>query len=261
MILDKAQLIHYLGHASSSILETYTDERQPVGRGVVTRANSSFRHHGPVWEALGVILPTPELRMEALHELTLPTEKGRARRSRLQAAIEETEHEYHALGTEMGQYYQSSAIYTADEKESFYSPEVVAQDADLYLTRSTYPGCRLPHVWLNDVVPVERISSIDLAGHGTFTILTGIGGEAWKSAATKVSSGLGMDIKAYSIGFRQDYEDVYFDWARVRGVDETGCVLVRPDRFVAWRCEVVLGDEFQCASKLREVMVSILSRQ
>jgi hypothetical protein len=226
----------------------------------VTRANSSFRHHGPVWEALGVVLPTPEMRIEALHELTLPTEKGRARRSRLQAAIEETEHEYHALGTEMGQFYQSSATYTADEKESFYSPEVVAKDPDLCLIRSTYPGCRLPHVWLNDAVPIQRISSIDLAGHGAFTILTGIGGEAWKLAAAEVGSELGLDIKAYTIGFRQDYEDVYFDWARVRGVDETGCVLVRPDRFVAWRSDVVLGDQIQCASKLREVMVSILGR-
>ncbi|KAK9856564.1 hypothetical protein MYU51_000279 [Penicillium brevicompactum] len=249
------------GHASPSILETYTEERQPVARGVVTRANSSFRHHGPVWEALGVTLPTPDLRVEALNELALPTEQGRARRSRLQAAIEETEHEYHALGTEMGQYYQSSAIYTADETESFYSPEVVAKDRDLCLTRSTYPGCRLPHVWLNDAVPVERISSIDLAGHGTFTLLTGIGGGCWKSAAAQVGAGLGMEIKTYAIGFRQDYEDVYFDWARVRGVDETGCVLVRPDRFVAWRCDVVLGDSTQCASKLREVMISILGRK
>ncbi|KAJ6071338.1 hypothetical protein N7499_009352 [Penicillium canescens] len=249
------------GHASPSLLETYSVERQPVGRGVVTRANQSFRHHGPVWEALGVALPTPELRTEALHELTLPTEKGRARRSRLQAAIEETEHEYHALGTEMGQYYQSTAAYSSDEKESFYSPEVMAKDPDLVLTRSTYPGCRLPHVWLNDAIPVQRISSIDLAGHGYFTILTGIGGEAWKTAALQVGAGLGMNIKAYSIGFRQDYEDVYFDWARVRGVDETGCILVRPDRVVAWRCHDVLADQAQCMSKLRDVMLSILGRQ
>ncbi|OGE52666.1 hypothetical protein PENARI_c009G00484 [Penicillium arizonense] len=249
------------GHASPSLLETYSVERQPVGRGVVTRANQSFRHHGPVWEALGVALPTPELRTEALHELTLPTEKGRARRSRLQAAIEETEHEYHALGTEMGQYYQSTAAYSTDEKESFYSPEVMAKDPDLVLTRSTYPGCRLPHVWLNDAIPVQRISSIDLAGHGYFTILTGIGGEAWKIAALQVGAGFGMNIKAYSIGFRQDYEDVYFDWARVRGVDETGCILVRPDRVVAWRCHDVLTDQAQCTSKLRDVMLSILGRQ
>lgn len=227
---------------------------------MVTRANESFRHHGPVWEALGVSLPTPGERTEALHDLTLPTPEGRARRAALQAAIEVTEHEYHALGTEMGQFYQSSAIYTADELAPFYTPEVVAKDQDLCLIRSTYPGCRLPHVWLNNATPVQRISTIDLAGKGNFALLTGIGGEAWKAAASTVSKGLGIQIKAYSIGFRSDYEDVYFDWARVRGVDETGCVLVRPDNFVAWRCNNVLGDEVKSATKLRVVMQSVLGQ-
>ncbi|KAJ5690421.1 hypothetical protein N7462_004813 [Penicillium macrosclerotiorum] len=246
------------GHASSSLLETFSAERQPVGRRVVTRANQSFRHHGPVWEALGVGLSTPEKRMQALNEMTLPNEKGRARRAALQAAIEETEHEYHALGTEMGQFYQSRAVYPGDEKVPFYTAEVLAKDQDLVLTRSTYPGCRLPHVWLNHAVPVQRISTIDLAGHGAFTILTGIGGEAWKAAACRVTHDLGVTINVYSIGFRQDYEDVYFDWARVRNVDETGCVLIRPDRFVSWRCNEVLGDEVECTTKLREVIKTVL---
>jgi hypothetical protein len=245
------------GQASPSILETYSTERQPVGRGVVTRANQSFRHHGPVWEALGVSLPTTEERKSALDELTHATPNGRSRRAALQSAIEETEHEYHALGTEMGQFYESSAVHSADEKASFFTPEVVAQDPDLVLTRSTYPGCRMPHVWLNNATPVQRISSIDLAGGGAYTIYTGIGGEAWKFAATQVGSELGITVNCYSIGFRQDYEDVYFDWARVRGVDETGCVLVRPDRFVSWRCNEVLSDDARCVAKLREVMLSV----
>ncbi|KAJ5397894.1 hypothetical protein N7509_006007 [Penicillium cosmopolitanum] len=249
------------GQASPSILETYTTERQPVGRGVVTRANQSFRHHGPVWDALGVSLPNTDDRKRALDELTHATPNGRSRRAALQSAIEETEHEYHALGTEMGQFYKSSAVYSADEQTSFFTPEVVAQDPDLVLTRSTYPGCRVPHVWLNNATPVQRISSIDLAGGGAYTIYTGIGGEAWKYAATQVGSELGIKINCYSIGFRQDYEDVYFDWARVRGVDETGCVLVRPDRFVSWRCNEVLVDKAQCVAQLQEVMLSILGYQ
>ncbi|KAJ5298381.1 uncharacterized protein N7443_006501, partial [Penicillium atrosanguineum] len=248
------------GQASHSLLESYSAERQPVGRGVVTRANESFRHHGPVWEALGVALPTLEERTKALHELTLPTQEGRARRAALQASIEMTEHEYHALGTEMGQFYQSSAVYTSDEMAPFYTREVVAKDQDLSLIRSTYPGCRLPHVWLNIATPVRRISTIDLAGKGSFVLLTGIGGEAWKAATSAVSKELGVQVKAYSVGFRQDYEDVYFDWARVRGVDETGCILVRPDNFVAWRCNTVLGDESQTTKKLRVVMQSILGK-
>lgn len=214
-----------------------------------------------MWEALGVSLETPEKRKGALNELTLATPNGRARRAALQVAIEETEHEYHALGTEMGQFYQSLAVHTTDEHLPFFTPEVMSQDADLVLTRSTYPGCRVPHVWLNNATPTQRISSIDLAGGGSYTIYTGIGGEAWKLAATQVGTQLGITINCYSIGFRQDYEDVYFDWARVRGVDETGCVLARPDRFVSWRCNAVLGDQAQCTAKLQEVMLAILGHK
>jgi 2,4-dichlorophenol 6-monooxygenase len=43
--------------------------------------------------------------------------------------------------------------------------------------------------------------------------------------------------------------DTYDDWARLSEVQESGCVLVRPDGFVAWRaaeraadCDAVLGD-------------------
>lgn len=255
-------LLHLLttygtGHASSPLLETYTAERQPVGRSVVTRANQSFRHHGPLWEALGVALPTIEQRTQALKELTLPTPGGRARREALQAAIEETAHEYHALGQEMGQHYQSSAVYTGDEKMPFADAVALGKDSDLDLIRSTYPGSRLPHVWLNTKVPGPRISTIDLAGKSAFTIFTGIGGEAWKSAAAHVGKALGLNIRVYSIGFRQDYEDSYMDWARIRGVNETGCVLVRPDVFVAWRSTEALTTD-TCAVKLRQVMLHVL---
>ena len=65
-----------------------------------------------------------------------------------------------------------------------------------------------------------------------------------------------MDIVSYSIGWKQDYEDVYFDWAKKREVEEDGCVLVRPDRFVAWRSVDMIEDT---KKKLEEVMRSILA--
>jgi hypothetical protein len=66
----------------------------------------------------------------------------------------------------------------------------------------------------------------------------------------------GVEIKSYSIGWKEDFEDVYFDWARRREVDEDGCVLVRPDRFVAWRSKSMVED---CAISLEMVMTKILS--
>jgi hypothetical protein len=47
---------------------------------------------------------------------------------------------------------------------------------------------------------------------------------------------------------------VYLDWEEKAGVEEDGCVLVRPDLFVAWRAERS-GDE---VGRLLEVMRVIL---
>jgi hypothetical protein len=129
-------------------------------------------------------------------------------------------------------------------------------DPVLFHRRSTYPGSRLPHVWLSKKLHPALISTIDIVGKGRFTLLTGIGGAAWLAAARSASAALDVPIEAYSIGVRQDYEDAYFDWARVRGVEDSGCVLVRPDRFVAWRCREVAPD---AEVRLAGVMKSILA--
>ena len=65
----------------------------------------------------------------------------------------------------------------------------------------------------------------------------------------------------FSVGFRQDWEDVYFDWERLRGVDESGAVLVRPDRFVAWRAPSVLSSEEECSNKVLQVMRTVLGHE
>ncbi|MGW5723993.1 aromatic-ring hydroxylase C-terminal domain-containing protein [Amycolatopsis sp. NPDC003865] len=55
------------------------------------------------------------------------------------------------------------------------------------------------------------------------TALTGPTGTAGRDAAAKVGAELGLDLRAYG------------DWARLGGIDEDGCLLVRPDGYVARR--------------------------
>jgi len=123
----------------------------------------------------------------------------------------------------------------------------------------TIPSRRLPHVWLNPAIPAARIGTIDLAGHGAFCLLTGVGGDTWETARRKLSKQYGIPINAYSISWRQDWEDVYGTWERVRGVEEDRGALARPDRFVYWRPMQPVGGGIEAAKQLERVVKSILS--
>ncbi|CAI7630830.1 unnamed protein product [Penicillium discolor] len=246
------------GLASPSLLSTYSRERQPVGHSVITRANQAFRDHLHVWDALGMLPTDVSERKQILEELKSATPQGSNRRRALREAIRHTSHEFHGLGVEMNQRYDGQGVYTADEADPYRQFGKAAEDKVLYHQPNTYPGSRLPHVWLNKATPEKPISTIDLAGHGSFTLLTGIGGGVWKEAAGTVAKKLKIPIQACSIGFRQDWEDVYFEWERVRGVEESGAVLVRPDRVVAWRASEALEDRAACEEKLLAVVRSIL---
>ncbi|KAF2768274.1 hypothetical protein EJ03DRAFT_344064 [Teratosphaeria nubilosa] len=245
------------GIARPTFLSSFSDERQPVGKAVITRANDGFREHARVWKALGMLEDNLEQRGRIISELTSAGPDGGRARDDFQAAILSTCHEFHGLGVEMNQHYESNGIYACDEREPFRYDGPSASDPILYHMRSTYPGRRLPHAWLNKAIPQTPVSTIDLAGHGRFSLFTGVGGDIWKEAADTISSELDVPIKSYSIGLQQDFEDIYYDWARVRGVEESGAVLARPDRFVAWRCaNAQTADD--CRDRLRLVMQSLL---
>lgn len=181
------------------------------------------------------------------------TPEGRVRREELSKALRAIDREEHGLGIEMNQRYRSRAVYQEDQGDW----PAFTRDPLEHYHPTTYPGARLPHAWLGNHVPSKYISTIDLAGKGQFTLLSGIGaGSQWKAAAAKVSSELGIPINARTIGYGQDFKDVYLDWENHSGVSESGCVLVRPDYFVAWRSESWVDDG---EDKLRHVLKTVLS--
>lgn len=217
-----------------------------------SRAFQGYLDHLPVWQAAGILAPDARSRVAEFSEMTANTPAGRKRRKAFFSAIQGTRFEFQGLGIEMNQRYQSNAIYRIDEGDA---PEFQG-DPILDHTKSTYPGSRLPHVWLNKAIPEKPVAVMDLAGKGRFTLLTGIGGEAWKQATQQVSEEIGVPIAAFSIGFRQDYEDVYYEWENVREIEEDGCILVRPDRFIAWRSMEMINEPRQ---RLLHVMRAVLS--
>ncbi|CAH0026136.1 unnamed protein product [Clonostachys rhizophaga] len=248
--------------ASPRLLDSYSLERQPVGKHMVTRTNQALRRHVPIFELLGLVSPSIPERLEALSLLSANSKTGEQRRTEFQAATDAcVETELNGLGIEFNQDYSDSPVICADTSDSAPVKPALGGNPDpiRFHTRTTIPGWRLPHVWLNKAVPEKEISTIDLAGKGKFALFTGIGGGVWKEAAAKLSADLNVPIRTISIGYGQDFEDLYGDWARIRGVESSGAVLVRPDNFVAWRHGKADGDETWAVEKLSLVMRKVLA--
>lgn len=98
---------------------------------------------------------------------------------------------------------------------------------------------------------------LDLAPYTRFTLITGIAGEAWENAAEKVGQDLGVPLRAVVIGPGREVTDLYYDWAKLREIEESGALLVRPDKHIAWRAMTLPDDP---ESALRSALAEILGR-
>jgi 2,4-dichlorophenol 6-monooxygenase len=238
------------GFADPRLLDTYDAERSPIARQIVTRANQSIGEFGPIFEALGLLDTTNVERMQANMAARRSNTPGAAtQRQKLRDAIAFKSYEFDAHGVEMNQRYRSAAIVGDGTAEPAWQ-----RDPELYYQPTTWPGARLPHAWLTR--GGRRVSTLDVAGKGRFAMLTGIGGEAWMDAVREVSAALGVPVEGFVIGPGQLLEDPYAEWARVREIDEAGCVLVRPDAHVAWRA---MGAD-HAVERLRDAMLRVLGR-
>jgi 2,4-dichlorophenol 6-monooxygenase len=224
------------GQAGEGLLETYHQERRPVGRQVVDRAMASVTDMAPIAAALGFRPDQTEAEgFAGIAELSQDTVTGATRRAALAAAVELQNYQFNAHGIELGQTYVSDAVVP----DGTPTPEPTG-DPELHYSPSTRPGGRLPHVWLQS--GTEVVSSLDLCAPDQLTLITGIGGAGWEDAAAKVTAALGVPLALRSVGYRQTWSDVYGDWQRISGLEDSGCLLVRPDRHVAWRCPTAPAD-------------------
>jgi 2,4-dichlorophenol 6-monooxygenase len=245
------KLAHVLrGEAGEGLLDSFDAERAPVGKQIVLRANKSIEEFGAILEALG--LEDTSLSVEEMQAsidgLADDSPEGVRKRDLLRAALELKDYEFNALGVELGQRYTSGAVVGDGTPEPAYD-----RDPELHYHPTTWPGARLPHCWLGD--RGHRVSTHDLAGKGGFTLLTGVTGRAWADAATKAAAELGITLRAHVIGPKADYADLYDDWARLREVEEDGCVLVRPDAHVGWRSATLTADpEADLTAALRTIL-------
>jgi hypothetical protein len=133
------------GVAGASLLDTYHDERQPIGRAITEQSLNNSASMGRLGgQASGTAIARPEYLNEQ--------------------------------GMIFGAAYTSAAVVP----DGTAAP-VVANAVTDYVP-SGRPGGRAPHVWLER--DGARISTIDLVGNG-FVLLTGSRGNAWKQAAQR----------------------------------------------------------------------------
>ncbi len=148
------------GRAGGALLQSYHDERQPVGRMITEQSLENSRSMGRDHRATA---PTALARPEYLNE--------------------------------QGLIFGASYIAGAILPDGTQPPTVVNPVTD-YIP-SARPGARAPHVWLRR--DGALLSSIDLFGKG-FVLLTGRGGRAWLQAAAHRAGAFGPRFAAFSIG-------------------------------------------------------------
>ena len=216
---------------------------------IVKRANKSSREFVDIFVALGVTEAKTEQEMvRQIEERKANTPAGAAKRAALVKAMELKNYEFNAHGVELGQFYESAAVVPDGSRR----PEPT-RDPDLYHEASTVPGAHLPHAWVGD--NKARHAMMDLAPYTRFTLITGIAGEAWEDAADKVAHELGVPLETVVIGPGRTVTDLYYDWTKLREVEESGALLVRPDKHIGWRA-MSLPDDPEAA--LRDALAAIL---
>ena len=239
--------------AGAELLDTYSIERSPIAKQIVTRANQSIAEFGPIFEALGLTDTQDPVKMKKnMDERKQNSPKAEKQRQALREAIAFKKYEFDAHGVEMNHRYKSNSVLTGGDKEPEFK-----KDKELFYQPTTYPGARIPHAWVYDKTGVKH-SLLDLCGKGNFSIFTGIGGEQWLKAAKNIETQLGIKIQCNIIGPDQDFEDHAGEWSSIREISDSGLILVRPDQHICWRSKDMISNS---SEKLMDVMKKILHKR
>lgn len=239
------------GQAGPGLLESFSVERQPIGKQIVDRAIKSWHDAGELLDAMGLDPEAPVAeRLARFGELFEASDEGEKRRRATRLANDRKAYVYHASGVEMNQIYTPNSAVVTDGA----APFVFTRDSELSIQQTSHPGARLPHAWV--ATPGLNVSTLDLVSSDGLTLFVRERGEAWAAAATALAAELAVVIQVVTVGLGGDVTDPHGDAARLFEISEAGCLLVRPDQHVAWRSE---GPVTEPLAELRRVVRSVLA--
>jgi len=241
------------GVASDRLLDTYEPERRSSVQHNVDRSVENALNHMATGEALGLLDPelTPEEGWARMGRLWSDRPEDMDFRRRIARLFASQSMEFREHNIEYGYTYDSAAV--VDDG----SPPPAPVDPVRVYEPSTRPGSPLPHAWL-DTEEGKRISTLELVRPGRFLLVAGEGGEGWCGAAARLVARAGIPLDVARIGHLDgDFLDPRCRWARLRQITTGGAILVRPDRFVAWRS---LGSSADPDADLAKAFADVLGR-
>jgi 2,4-dichlorophenol 6-monooxygenase len=232
------------GRAGDALLDTYTAERLPVTLATADACLQAGMHLAVLDEAFALSPDkSPEENWAQLRPLWEDSPDSAARRQTVNRALAEHTLEFRQHNIEFGYTYASSAI-AGDGSE----PDVALDPIRLY-EPTTKPGHPLPHAWVER--GGERIALGELCRDGRFALIAGEDGQDWVDAAEKVAAERGIPLRAARIGVSEgDYFDVRCAWLKDREISRSGAVLVRPDKYIAFRSLHAADDPYLALSRV-----------
>jgi len=238
------------GTAPDRLLDSYESERRPVAAAYTAHSLENAGRHRPVAAALG--LHPGQSEEEGWHEIEIwasDDAQGARRREAVAKAIAANAADYSQLNIEAGYAYETGALVPDG------TPPPPGHESPIAFVPTNRPGHRMAHVWVHR--GDTRVSTLDLVAPMGMTLFTGDAGAArWNAAANAAERGSrSHPVHVVTVG-RSGYVDPERGWEKVRGVDDTGAILVRPDRHVAWRGAAPDGKE---SVVLEEVVSTVMS--
>lgn len=221
------------GEADPTLLDSYETERRPVAERTVASAFHNWhnaRTFGASLDFGGGRSPEDMWRsFQMLWDGEGP--EADAFRHRARGGLTSNLTIYNHLNINFGHEYAQGAIIPGDAAP----PEPIDPVEQVQNYRSsTRPGCSVPHATLEDMHSSYPLG--DKLGFGRWVLIAGEDGEPWCDAARAIAAERGVKLEAARLGIVSgDWLDMRREWLGRREIGPGGAILVRPDRFIAWR--------------------------
>ncbi len=239
------------------LLDSYDEERRPIGKRVAATSLFNLRSHGLVMDKAIGIEPANDVKtnVEAMQRyFDASSGDGDEQRQAVNDASYILDLEFYAQGLEIGWFYPSADM-DGEARKHRHAGQV--DDKGDYNIRtynpSTLPGHHLAHAWLEGNGQTK--STRDLVRKDRLVVLAN--DVTWQ-ALQHENKMVSVEIVGAGKG---EWRDVDGMWKDVCGIGDKGAVMVRPDGIVCyrWQDESFVGDK-DLQANVRKLIDRVMKR-